>query len=79
MPLRLNWKAPSLTGFALQPQDAELAILGFLCFYLYVAPGAKTSDANRSFTADAAQFLLTAQTIAIRQNRLPFEAYSAKS
>jgi hypothetical protein len=32
-------------------------------FYLYVAPGAKTSDANRNFTADAAQFLLTAQTI----------------
>jgi Patatin-like phospholipase len=32
-------------------------------FYLYVAPGAKTSDANRTFTADAAQFLPTAQTI----------------
>jgi hypothetical protein len=32
-------------------------------FYLYVAPGAKTSDANRNFTADTAQLLLTAQTI----------------
>jgi hypothetical protein len=32
-------------------------------FYLYVAPGAKTSDVNQAFTADAAQFLPTAQTI----------------
>jgi Patatin-like phospholipase len=32
-------------------------------FYLYVAPGAKTSDANSDFTAASAQLLLTAQTI----------------
>jgi hypothetical protein len=32
-------------------------------FYLYVAPGAKASDANQGFTAEAAQFLPTAQTI----------------
>ena len=32
-------------------------------FYLYVAPGAKTSDANDSFTAAEAQFLPTALTI----------------
>jgi hypothetical protein len=32
-------------------------------FYLYIAPGVKTSDANSSFTAGTAQFLPTAQTI----------------
>jgi Patatin-like phospholipase len=32
-------------------------------FYLYVAPGAKTSEANKSFSADVARFLPTAQTI----------------
>ena len=45
------------TGSASSFQNADSR------FYLYVAPGAKTSDANRSFTADAAQFFPAAQTI----------------
>jgi hypothetical protein len=32
-------------------------------FYLYVAPGAKTSDVNNNFTAEAAQFVPTAQAL----------------
>jgi hypothetical protein len=57
--------AKNLVNFVDRPPDGSAADYqnADTRFYLYVAPGAKTSDANDSFTAAKAQFLPTAMTI----------------